>query len=55
MAGAFLELSHVSRSFGGLKANADVSFSLERGKILGLLRSGLAKLRKRPQADPRAA
>jgi branched-chain amino acid transport system ATP-binding protein len=37
MAGAFLELSHVSRSFGGLKANADVSFSLERGKILGLI------------------
>ncbi len=37
MADAFLELSHVSRSFGGLKANADVSFSLERGTIVGLI------------------
>jgi branched-chain amino acid transport system ATP-binding protein len=37
MADALLALSHVSRSFGGLKANVDVSFSLERGMIMGLI------------------
>jgi branched-chain amino acid transport system ATP-binding protein len=32
-----LEIRHVSKFFGGLAANADVSFSVERGTILGLI------------------
>ncbi len=32
-----LELEHVSKFFGGLAALADVSFSVERGTILGLI------------------
>ena len=34
---AILEISHVSRFFGGLAANADVSFSVEPGSIMGLI------------------
>jgi branched-chain amino acid transport system ATP-binding protein len=32
-----LEISHVSKFFGGLAANADVSFSMEQGMIMGLI------------------
>ncbi len=32
-----LEIRHVSKFFGGLAANSDVSFSVERGTILGLI------------------
>ena len=32
-----LEVSHVSKFFGGLAANSDVSFSVEEGAILGLI------------------
>ncbi len=32
-----LEIRHVSRFFGGLAANSDVSFSMEQGMILGLI------------------
>jgi branched-chain amino acid transport system ATP-binding protein len=32
-----LKIEHVSRFFGGLKANSDVSFQLERGMIMGLI------------------
>ena len=32
-----LELSHLSRSFGGLRAVHDVSFSVEAGAVLGLI------------------
>jgi branched-chain amino acid transport system ATP-binding protein len=32
-----LQIEHVSRSFGGLKANSDVSFQLEKGMIMGLI------------------
>ncbi len=34
---AILELHNVSKFFGGLAANADVSFSVERGMITGLI------------------
>jgi branched-chain amino acid transport system ATP-binding protein len=34
---AILEIKHVSKFFGGLAANADVSFSMEKGMILGLI------------------
>ncbi len=34
---ALLELVSVSKRFGGLKANSDVSFSVEEGTILGLI------------------
>jgi branched-chain amino acid transport system ATP-binding protein len=34
---AMLEISHVSKFFGGLAANADVSFSVEAGSIMGLI------------------
>jgi branched-chain amino acid transport system ATP-binding protein len=32
-----LEIQHVSKYFGGLAANADVSFSMEQGMIMGLI------------------
>jgi branched-chain amino acid transport system ATP-binding protein len=32
-----LEIKHVSKFFGGLAANSDVSFSMERGMIMGLI------------------
>ncbi len=32
-----LEIQHVSKFFGGLAANADVSFSMEEGMIMGLI------------------
>ncbi len=32
-----LEISHVSKFFGGLAANSDVSFSMEPGMIMGLI------------------
>jgi branched-chain amino acid transport system ATP-binding protein len=34
---SILEVSHVSKFFGGLAANSDVSFSVEEGSILGLI------------------
>jgi len=34
---SILEVSHVSKFFGGLAANSDVSFSVEEGAILGLI------------------
>jgi branched-chain amino acid transport system ATP-binding protein len=34
---AFLELQEVSKHFGGLRANDRVSFSLERGELVGLI------------------
>jgi branched-chain amino acid transport system ATP-binding protein len=32
-----LEIEHVSKFFGGLAANSDVSFSVEKGTIMGLI------------------
>ncbi|BDG07213.1 ABC transporter ATP-binding protein [Anaeromyxobacter paludicola] len=37
MSAPLLEIRHVSRFFGGLAANSDVSFSVEQGAILGLI------------------
>lgn len=34
---SLLEVQHVSKRFGGLVANDDVSFSVERGQIVGLI------------------
>jgi branched-chain amino acid transport system ATP-binding protein len=34
---AMLEIRNVSKFFGGLAANADVSFSMEQGMIMGLI------------------
>ena len=34
---AMLEIRHVSKFFGGLAANSDVSFSVEAGTIMGLI------------------
>jgi branched-chain amino acid transport system ATP-binding protein len=34
---AILDIRHVSKFFGGLAANSDVSFSMEQGSILGLI------------------
>jgi branched-chain amino acid transport system ATP-binding protein len=34
---AILEIKHVSKFFGGLAANADVSFNVEEGMIMGLI------------------
>ncbi|UCD81669.1 MAG: ABC transporter ATP-binding protein [Desulfobacterales bacterium] len=33
----FLEISNLTKSFGGLKVLCDVSFTLEKGEILGLI------------------
>ncbi|HEY3488597.1 MAG TPA: ABC transporter ATP-binding protein [Candidatus Deferrimicrobiaceae bacterium] len=34
---AILEIRHVSKFFGGLAANSDVSFAVEQGTIMGLI------------------
>jgi branched-chain amino acid transport system ATP-binding protein len=34
---ALLELQRVTKNFGGLTANHDISFSVERGELLGLI------------------
>jgi len=34
---AILEIKHVSKFFGGLAANSDVSFEIEQGTIMGLI------------------
>ena len=33
---SILEVNNVSKSFGGVKANVDISMSVEKGKIFGL-------------------
>ncbi len=37
MAETILDIRHVSKFFGGLAANSDVSFSMEKGMIMGLI------------------
>ena len=32
-----LEVNKVSKSFGGVKANVDISMSVDKGKIVGLI------------------
>ena len=34
---SLLEVKHVGKSFGGVRANEDVSFTLERGELLALI------------------
>ena len=34
---SILEVNHVSKSFGGVKANVDISMSVEKGSIVGLI------------------
>ncbi|MFH1035237.1 MAG: ABC transporter ATP-binding protein [Pseudomonadota bacterium] len=34
---ALLEVSEVSKEFGGLTANQDISFSMEQGEVMGLI------------------
>ncbi len=34
---ALLEISHVSKRFGGVAANVDISFDVQQGEILGLI------------------
>jgi branched-chain amino acid transport system ATP-binding protein len=34
---SILEVSNVSKSFGGVKANVEISMNVEKGKIVGLI------------------
>jgi len=34
---ALLEVQHVTKDFGGLRANSDISFSMEKGELVGLI------------------
>ena len=34
---SILDVKNVSKSFGGVKANVDISMSVEKGKIVGLI------------------
>ncbi len=34
---ALLDVQHVTKYFGGLKANSDISFTMEKGELLGLI------------------
>jgi branched-chain amino acid transport system ATP-binding protein len=34
---ALLEVQHVTKDFGGLRANSDISFSLEKDELVGLI------------------
>ena len=38
-----IEVNHVSRSFGSFRAVDDVSFSIRKGEIVGLLGDGAGK------------
>ena len=43
---SILEVNNVSKSFGGVKANVDISMSVDKGKIVGLI--GPNDLEKQP-------
>ena len=34
---SILQVKNLSKSFGGVKANVDISMSVEKGKIVGLI------------------
>ncbi|MGD9289775.1 MAG: ATP-binding cassette domain-containing protein, partial [Desulfobacterales bacterium] len=34
---ALLEVQNLTKNFGGLQANADISFVLDKGELLGLI------------------
>jgi branched-chain amino acid transport system ATP-binding protein len=34
---ALLEVQHITKDFGGLRANSDISFTMEKGDLLGLI------------------
>ena len=34
---SILEVKNVSKSFGGVKANVDISMNVEKGRIVGLI------------------
>ena len=34
---SILEVNNVNKSFGGVKANVDISMNVEKGKIVGLI------------------
>ena len=34
---ALLDVQHVTKDFGGLRANSDISFTMEKGELLGLI------------------
>ncbi len=34
---ALLEVQHVTKDFGGLRANSDITFSMEKGELVGLI------------------
>ena len=34
---AYVELKHINKTFNDYKASDDVSFSVEKGKLIGLL------------------
>ena len=34
---AFLEIQNLTKAFGGLRANDNISFSLERQELIGLI------------------
>lgn len=34
---SYVELRNINKSFGDFKASEDVSFSIEKGKLIGLL------------------
>ena len=34
---ALLEVNNVSKSFGGVKANVDISLQVEQGSIVGII------------------
>ena len=43
---AILEVQHVSKSFGNTEVLKDISFSLEKGKVLSLIGSSGAARRR---------
>ena len=34
---SLLEVSHLSKDFGGLRANDDISLNLDSGEVIGLI------------------
>ncbi len=34
---ALLEVHNITKDFGGLRANSDISFTMEKGELVGLI------------------
>ncbi len=48
---SILEVNNVSKSFGGVKANVDISMSVKQGSIVGLIGPNGSGKKKRKEKE----